>query len=84
MISVVTPCVSMFSAVASAAGEGWLWMLMKPGATYRPRTSSSSRAVARERLPIRAIRPSAIATSARYGSRPDPSTIVPCRRMTAK
>ena len=32
-ISVVTPCVSMFSARGSAAGSAWLWMLMKPGAT---------------------------------------------------
>jgi hypothetical protein len=32
-ISVVTPCVSMFSAVGSAAGTAWLRILIKPGAT---------------------------------------------------
>ena len=43
-ISVVTPCVSMFSAVDSASGDAWLWMLMKPGATKSPVTSISTSA----------------------------------------
>ena len=32
-ISVVTPWVSMLSAVIRPSGVAWLWMLMKPGAT---------------------------------------------------
>ena len=31
----------MLTAVGSASGEAWLWMLMKPGATNSPRASIS-------------------------------------------
>ena len=79
--SLVTPCVSMFSAVGRTAGTAWLWMLMKPGATMSPRTSMSARARTLDRSPTRTMNPSVIATSARKRAAPVPSRTVPPRKM---
>src|SRR5262245_22829665 len=82
-ISVVTPCVSMFSAVATASGDAWLWMLMNPGATNRSVASISAVAVEPARSPTRAMKPFTMATSARYRGRPVPSMTIPPRTITS-
>ena len=41
-ISVVTPWVSMLTALTRPSGVAWLWMLMKPGATNCPVASTST------------------------------------------
>ena len=82
-ISVVTPCVSMFTASWSPLPRAWLWRLTKPGVTKRPRTSTSASASDPARSPIRAMKPSITATSATKRGPPLPSSTVPPRRMTS-
>ena len=61
----------------SAMLSAWVWTSMKPGATMSPVASIVSGALSRGRMPMAAIRPSLIATSARRRGAPDPSISVP-------
>src|SRR6187549_780271 len=59
-------------------------MLMKPGATARPRASTVARAFARARSPTAAMRSLRMPTSARRPGAPVPSYTVPPRTITSK
>lgn len=83
-ISVVTPCVSLLAAVRRPVGVAWLWMLMKPGATYNPVASTSVVARAPDRSPTRVIVSPVMPTSARCRGAPVPSNTVPPRMTTSK
>src|SRR5215216_6335068 len=85
MTSVVTPCAMELRARGStrSVASEWLCMSMKPGATTKPLMSSDWVVSRPSRLPMQAIRPSAIPTSAVRGGPPVPSTSVPPRRATS-
>ncbi len=79
--SVVTPCRILLSArgaYGSVKSECVL-MSMKPGATISPCASTTRRAGPECRGVMAAIRPSRTARSARTGSAPVPSRIMPPR-----
>ena len=75
---VVIPCSTLDCARPSTSSvkSACEWMSTTPGATTRPLTSSTSAAGPRS-LPTAAMWPCAIATSARRGGAPVPSTTVP-------
>src|SRR5262245_54466124 len=82
--SVVTPCRSALEAgrFSMSVKSEWLWMSKKPGQTYRPVASTTRSASAESgSRPIAAIRPEAIARSARRSGPPVPSTSVAPRTI---
>ena len=84
---VVMPWRTKFSCSGKSGIVVWMcaWLSMKPGATIRPRASSTSAAstAARPSGATRTMRSPAIATSARYRDPPVPSTTVPPRMTTS-
>src|SRR5690606_28068231 len=83
-IAVVTPIRSLFSAngLRGRMPPDWSIMSIQPGDTYRP-VASISRPAQPVTCPIRAKRPSRMATSARIHGLPAPSSTRPFRMTTS-
>ena len=86
VISVVMPWVILLAARLSTStlNSDWPSRSMKPGATTCPAASMRVAAVARDRLPIAAMRSPTMPTSARNHGAPVPSTTRPLAITTSK
>src|SRR3954447_5267632 len=78
-ITVVMPCQDdgVKSGSQNTWASKWVWVSTNPGARTNPSRSTSSAPSPRGMVPMRSIKPSLTPTSARYPSRPDPSTTSP-------